>query len=185
MSCFKLPALCVTTTIIRWLIIACCVLIKHNGAPNGAPWDHFMTHLIKRTPHNIDLIVIDISRTVPLWENAPAAALITVWKKSLEKINPQRILREYRKRQEVTYFRSVLETSQLNNLEGIYQGQSSLHATQPPMVMSICTIYGDNSFRSVCAVELIRHDVSYRCNFIANSWLNYLLVNTTCVMAAL
>ena len=43
--------------------------------------------------------------------------------------------------------------SQLNNIESIGQGQRSLFATHPPMLVTICAKYGKNSFIIVRAVE--------------------------------
>ena len=68
--------------------------------------------------------------------------------------------------------------SQLNNLEAesqledIGQGQRSLCATHPLMLVIICAKYEKNPSRTVCAVEQTRKHVPYYTSFVANSWLN-------------
>ena len=59
--------------------------------------------------------------------------------------------------------------SQLNNFEYIGQGQRSLSATRPLMLMIICAKYGKNS---TSAVKRTHKDVPYFISFITKSWLN-------------
>ena len=61
---------------------------------------------------------------------------------------------------------------QLNNHEDIGQGQRSLCATHPLMLVIIHAKYGKNSFRTVCAVKRTQQDVPYFSSFITKSWLN-------------
>ena len=55
----------------------------------------------------------------------------------------------------------------LNNIENIGQGQRSLHVTHPHMLVIICDKYGNNSSRTVRAVERTRQ--YYFSGFIAKS----------------
>ena len=64
--------------------------------------------------------------------------------------------------------------SWLNDLKAISQGQRSLCATHPLMLVIICAQYRKNPSRTVHAVERIRQDVPYFSSFIAKSWLNNL-----------
>ena len=64
--------------------------------------------------------------------------------------------------------------SPLNNHEDTGQGQWSLHATHPLMLVIICAKYVNNSSRTVRAVEQTQQDVPYFSSFIAKSWLNNL-----------
>ena len=74
--------------------------------------------------------------------------------------------------QDVPYFSSFIAKSWLNDLEDIDQGQRSLHATHPLMLVIICAKQGKNPSRTVHVVERTPQEVSYFSNFIAKSWLN-------------
>ena len=55
--------------------------------------------------------------------------------------------------EDVTYFNSLIGKTWLNSLENIMQGQKSLHVTHPLILVTFCTKYGKNPFRTAGAKE--------------------------------
>ena len=67
------------------------------------------------------------------------------------------------------YCSTFIAKSWRNDLADIGQGQRSLHATHPLMLVINCAKYEKYPFRTVCAAEQTQQDCS---SSIAKSWLN-------------
>ena len=106
-----------------------------------------------------------------LWPIDPLIMLVTICAKYGKNMS-RTVCAVEQSGQVVPYFSSFIAKSWPNDFEDIGQGQRTLHATHPFMLVIICATYIKIPSRTVCTVEQTCQDVPYFSIFILKSWLN-------------